>query len=197
MKRIILASQSKGRKSLMERSGLPFEIIVSEYEEDHDLSTNPQELVKQLALGKAKDVAKKVKDAIVIGADTMILHNNQMMGKPKTRKEAYEQIKTLCGNTHTLISGLAVIDTNGKQETDVAKTEVTFRELNDEEINAYLDKIEYKRLAGSYEISGKTMLFIEEIKGSYSNVVGLPINKLARILKTMGINVFKHASGNT
>ena len=197
MKKIILASQSKGRKRLMERVGLPFEIMVSEYEEDHDLSTNPKELVKQLALSKARDVAQKVNNAVVIGADTMALLNGEMMGKPKSRQEAFKQIKTLCGNTHTLISGLAVIDTDGKERTDVAETEVTFRELTDEEINEYLDKVEYKRLAGSYEIDGTTMLFIEEIKGSYSNVVGLPINKLARILKEMRINVFKHSSGNT
>ena len=191
MKKIILASQSIGRKSLMERSGIPFEVMVSEYEEDHNFTDNPLELVKELALGKARDVAKKA-NGIIIGADTMVLFEGQKIGKPKSREEAYNHIKMLSGKTHSLITGYAVIDTEtGREVIGSDETKVAFRELSDEEINDYLNKIEYHRFAGSYATDSYSMLFIEGIQGSHSNVVGLPMNKLAVTLKEMGVNVFK------
>lgn len=192
MKRIILASQSKPRKELMKQLGIPFEVVVSDYEEDHSLSNNPYELVKLLALGKAKDVAKKVKNAIIIGADSMVLFNDRLIGKPKNKEEAYDMIKELCGNTHILITGLAVIDTEKNiEETVHCESKITFRKLTEEEINSYLNSFDCTKFAGAYAIEHKAMLFTEKIEGSYTNVVGLPMEKLAVILKKLGVNVFE------
>lgn len=190
--RIILASQSIARKELMEKLGMPFEMIPSGYEENHNLTNNPYELVKALALGKARDVAKKVKNAIVIGADSMVLFNNKLFGKPKSREEAYKMIETLCGNTHNLITGLAVINTEKNiEETDYCESKVTFRKLTKEEINSYLNGFDYTLYAGAYAIEHKAMLFTEKIEGSYTNIVGLPMEKLAVILKKFGVNIYK------
>ncbi len=190
--RIILASKSKCRYDLMRKSGLDFEVMPSNYEEDHSIRSNPLSLVKELALGKARDVAGRVSDSIVIGADSMVLLDGELMGKPKSRSEAFNQISKLLGRTHELITGLAVINTNtGEEVVTSCSTRVTFRRISDEEINDYLDSIDYLSLAGSYMIDGPTMLFVEGISGSYSNVVGLPMNKLAVILKGMGVKLFK------
>ncbi len=193
MMKLILASQSKGRNELMKRSGLPFTSMPSNYEEDHTISKNPEELVKKLALSKAREVANRVNNSIVIGADTMVLINGKLIGKPSNREEAFNQLKKILGKTHELITGLAVINTNTKKEVITScSTKITFRELSDEEINDYLNTVNYKQLAGSYMIDGPAMLFLEQIEGSYSNVIGLPMNKLALILKEMGFKLFKN-----
>ena len=111
-KRIILASASGGRKKLLEELGIKFEVIPSEYEEDHSLQMNPHEFVKFLATLKARDVASRVESAFVIGADTMVLFEKEIIGKPKNAKEASQTLQKLQGRTHKVITGYAVFDTD-------------------------------------------------------------------------------------
>ncbi|VVB74750.1 Septum formation protein Maf [Candidatus Tiddalikarchaeum anstoanum] len=192
MVRIILASQSAGRFELLKKAGIIFEAMPSSYEEDHFLSKDPYELVKILALGKARDISKKVSDdAIIIGADSMVLIDGKMIGKPKNRIDAYEQVKLLSGRTHLLLTGLAVI--KGSEEyVDIGETKVTFRKLDNQEINDYLNSFDYTRCAGAYAIDLISSLIVEKINGEYSNVVGLPMTKLALILKKTGFNIYKN-----
>lgn len=183
MRRIILASESPRRKEFFERYNMDFETIASSIDEKMDNETKPDALVMSLALQKAQDVASKVEEGIIIAADT-IVYKDEVLGKPKNKEEALEVLKKLSGNSHKVFTGIAIIDKKeNKIIVDFEETEVVFRELKDKEIEAYLNTNEYKDKAGSYGIQGLGEILVKEIKGSYSNVVGLPIAKLDMLLK--------------
>lgn len=185
MKQIILASKSPRRKELLGRF-CPNMIIRSDASEEYKIpGENPEKTVIRLALTKAKNVARLSKeDAIVIGADTVVVLDGIVLGKPKNQDEAFQMLRSLSGRTHTVFTGVAVFDTvTEKEKTFAEATKVSFRELSDCEIEAYIASREPMDKAGAYGIQELGSLFIEGIEGDYFNVVGLPVCKLGKLLK--------------
>ncbi len=153
---------------------------------------DPYKLVKFLALKKAEDVARYYKNAIIIGADSIIVHKGKPLGKPKNRKEAEKMIKNYSNKKHEAISGFAVIDTkNGKVINGFSRAEVKFKKLSKQEINNYIKTGEPFDKAGGYGLQNLAAILIEAISGDFYAVVGLPLNKLYGALKKVGVDVLK------
>ncbi|CAM4144799.1 septum formation protein Maf [Bacillus manliponensis] len=182
MKRLILASGSPRRKELLELIDIPFEIAVSNVDETIGAYSSPHDIVMSLALQKAADVAKDYEDCVVLGADTIVTYESRILGKPIDEAEAKEMLHFLSGKTHEVYTGVALISKE-KTVTFYERTEVTFWELTEEEINAYIKTKEPLDKAGSYGIQGKGSVFVQHITGDYYSVVGLPIARLSRELK--------------
>ncbi len=190
-RKIILASRSERRKSLLKQIGLDFEIRESEYEEDMTANDNPYELAKFLALKKAEDVARHYDDAIIIGADTFVIFEGKFIGKPKDKEDAKKTLRKLSGIKHEIISGLAIIDTKNKTIfNDYGKAEVEFRNLTQEEIDDYVATEEPLLMAGSYGLMNKAAGLIENINGDFYSIIGLPLNKVFIELRKMGIKFY-------
>lgn len=183
MKRIILASMSPRRKSLLSKFNAKLYVKGSFIEEYMDKDMSPEVNAMSLAFQKAEDVSKRVsKDDIIIAADTLV-YKERILGKPQDRREAYNMLKYLSGSVHSVFTGIAVMKTGSNiKVVDYEETKVEFRQLKDTLIEKYLDTGEYIDKAGSYGIQGKGAIFVKGIKGSYSNVVGLPIAKVDNIL---------------
>jgi len=190
-KKIILASASPRRKELLKSMGLEFEVIPSEIEENIENESFSPKLIENLAAEKAADVAKRTNfTAIVIGSDTVVVINNKILGKPKDKKDAFIMLKMLSGNTHQVISAIAVIDTETRKILkDSVVSDVTFKQLSDEEINAYIETGEPMDKAGAYAIQGFAGMFVKSINGCYSNIVGISVFKLAEMLKEFGVEL--------
>ena len=182
--KLILASASPRRKELLGKIGLEFDIIPAKGEEVIT-QTLPWEVVKELSFQKAKEIADiQAEECIVIGSDTIVDKGEQIMGKPKDEADAFNMLKTLSGDWHSVISGVTVLDNkSAKSESFYVETKVKFAHLTDEEINNYIKTKEPMDKAGSYGIQGKGSRFIEKIDGDYFNVVGLPVQKLYTVLK--------------
>ncbi len=149
---------------------------------------DPEVLVCHNALGKAKEVAEKYKNSIIIGCDTIVTFNNEIFGKPLTPDNANVMLMKLSGNYHSVFSGLAVIDMqNNKELVGYDKTEVKFKDLSEKEINSYVESGEPLDKAGAYGIQECGGEFVESIKGSFSNVVGLPKELLIKFLTKLEI----------
>ena len=182
--------KSKGRKKLLEQIGLTFSTEVSDYEEDMSLTSTPTELVKILSQGKARAVARRHKGTIVIGADSVCVLENKILGKPRDEADARAMLQSMSGKLHTESSGLTVIDTEfNKEATVVVETQVHFHKLTKEEIDEYVTSGEPLTCAGSYAIQGKGAALVKKIEGEHSNVVGLPLSKLKTILRSFGVSV--------
>lgn len=191
MTKIILASASPRRKELLEKLQIPFAVEVSNYKEDNHLKLNPLELAKTLSLGKAEAVAEKHKgeNALIIGADTFVVLNNKVLGKPHTFKRAKAMIKKMSGKTHSVITGFTLIDLkSGKKISKAVESKVYFRKLTEEEIDTYVRTGKPLDKAGAYAIQEAGCVLIERIKGDYTNIVGLPLPSLIKELKKFGIN---------
>ena len=189
-RKIILASSSKQRKKLLETIGFDFGIEESDYIEDMTEKIPAQKLVQKLALGKAQDIAKKHNNAIIIGADTFIILEKEFLGKPHTPQKAKEMLKKISGKTHRLITGIAIIDTKkNKTFTDYEITEVWFKKLTMREIEKYIKTGEPLDKAGGYAIQKLGCIFIEKINGDYTNVIGLPINKIYKYLLRLNVDI--------
>ena len=185
--RIILASASPRRKELLKYITNNFEIIVSDTDEKFEKGLNIQEQSKKIAFLKAKDVFDKTQgDRIVIGADTLVLQNGKLYGKPKTEKEAFEMISELQNNVHEVITSICVLTEKNrekKQYIDYDITKVYLSEIIPEEIKIWIDSGEAMDKAGAYAIQGQFSKFITKIEGNYNSVVGLPIQKLYQVIK--------------
>ena len=182
--KIILASNSPRRKDLLKVNGFNFEVIVSDYEES-DFSLDPILTAKTFAKEKVLDVYKNLEnkgDVVVVGADTVVFCDCKILGKPKDRLDAYSMLKNLSNKTHTVATGFC-IKTENKEIVDVDTTLVTFNDLTDQDINAYLDSGLYKGKAGSYGIQDKEFKLVKEYKGSLDNVIGLPTEKIIPLLR--------------
>ena len=205
MGQIILASASPRRKELLEQIGLTFDICPAKGEEVIT-KTVPAEVVKELASQKAKEVAGMVKsyeekheelmtpqDIMVIGADTIVAYEDQILGKPKDEEDAYRMLSMLSGNTHSVYTGVSIIllGASGKagELNFYEKTDVVMRQMDENEIRRYIATGEPMDKAGAYGIQGKCAIFIDKIDGDYNNVVGLPIAAIYRELKKLGINI--------
>ena len=189
-KKIILASASPRRRELMEQAGYEFEIQVSHKEETYT-STEPEEIVKELALLKAKDVAKQneAKNLIVIGADTVVAYEGAILGKPKSEEEAFQMINAFQGDKHQVYTGVAILDYDEKGNETVVnhavQTDVYVNPMTEEEIWRYIHSDHVMDKAGSYGIQSGFAIHIEKIEGDYFNVVGLPISYVYEVLKGM------------
>ncbi len=183
MKNIYLASSSPRREQILKDIGLDFVISPPINFQEELNGANPGVVVCGNALGKAKEVSDKHKKSIVIGCDTIVTFNNEILGKPLTSDNAYMMLKKLSGNCHCVFSGLAVIDTQiHKELVGYDKTEVKFKVLTETEIRDYVESGGPLDKAGAYGIQECGEKFVESIKGSYSNVVGLPKELLVRFL---------------
>lgn len=190
MRQIILASTSPRRKMLMGFTGLPFTVVASDYEEDMTLKMPPHDLVKTLSHGKAAAVAKKYKNAIVIGADTIVVLGKHVMGKPHTAPKAIAMLKKLNGKVNTVLTGVTVIDTvSGKMISQTVETKIHFRKVSLQEILVYVKTSEPLDKAGAYAIQERGIALIHKIDGDYASALGLPLHTLRTILKKFSVKM--------
>ncbi|MBU5332682.1 MAG: Maf family protein [Anaerocolumna aminovalerica] len=193
MYKIILASGSPRRKEIFEQIGIDFSVVISEDEEVIQKS-RPDEIVEELATKKACSVASEMEEGtIVIGADTMVALDGQVMGKPKNEQDAKDMIGKLQGKKHQVYTGVcAVIKEIGKEERIirfVQCTDVWVYPMTEEQIDAYVATGEPMDKAGAYGIQGKFAVHIEKVEGEYLNIVGFPISKLYQTLMKEGIDL--------
>lgn len=192
MKKIILASGSLQRKRLFKLLGLKFTVQQAWIKELKAIKSTCAALVKANALLKAREVASRFQEGVIVGADSLVyLSGGKIIGKPRDLKDAKRILKILTRNPHWVYTGVAVIDLQNKQEiVDYEKTKIFMTPLSDDEIDHYHRHISPLDKAGGFDIEGRGSLFIRRIEGCYFNVVGLPLNKLRIMLKKVGISVF-------
>lgn len=189
--RIILASRSKARRRLLRQIGLKFIATESRARESRRIRTTCADLVVDNALKKARDAAKRYREGIVIGADTVVLAGNKIIGKPRTLTDAFNALKTLSARPQWVYTGVAVVDAaTGRVLTAYEKTKVYMYPLTDREIHEYFKKISPFDKAGSFDVQGPGSIFIDRIEGCFYNVVGLPVAKMAKLLMKFGVKVF-------
>lgn len=195
MMQIVLASQSPRRSELLKQLGLNFVIKTSDVDESNSKGLKAAELVQYLAFEKARVIAEDSnlnKETIVIGADTVVVREGAILGKPRDKEDAFNMLKSLSGSWHEVMTGVAVIDINSfRYDKSIETTRVKMKQLKDETINAYIDSGEPLDKAGAYGIQGLGAVLIDRIEGCYFNVVGLPISKLCDILRNYGVYVLK------
>ncbi len=185
--KIVLASSSPRRVKLLKQLGVPFEVVepVGVHEEDDGV---PEEVVLRNAQAKADHVASKLDEGIVIGADTIVVLGETIIGKAMTDQEATEMLTALQGRTHRVLTGLAVVDASSKRtETDVVETVVTFQPLTEDEVARYVASGEPLGKAGGYAVQGLGAVIVEEVHGCFYNVVGLPLYRLSVLLEKFGV----------
>ncbi|MDP4160386.1 MAG: Maf family protein [Bacillota bacterium] len=197
---LILASSSPRRAMLLREGGYPFEIVKASVNEELPEGILPAAGVEQLAIRKAEaglnhwlEQGGDLRD-VVLGADTMVVLDTQILGKPATPAEAEEMLTRLSGRTHVVLSGVALISGLGRQNAGVIETIVRFRQLSAEEIKAYVASGEPMDKAGAYGIQGEAGKFVAAIQGSLTNVIGLPMEYLSEQLKAWGIEQTNIAS---
>lgn len=181
----VLASKSPRRKELLKNIGISAEIVPANIDESSVTYLSPTQLVTQLAFLKATDVARSFgKDTYVIGADTVVALDGRIFGKPRDIEDARRMLKALSGKTHSVYTGYCVVHPkSGAAVSKYEETLVTFREMSDSEIDAYIKTREPMDKAGAYGIQGKGSIFVEKIEGDYFNVVGLPVCALGKVLR--------------
>lgn len=186
MHKIILASASPRRRELLQLVDLKFDVIVSDCDENIEYD-GPADMVEKLSYLKANDVAKKISDSeehLVIGSDTIVYFQGKVLGKPKNEEDAFKMLHALAGNTHSVYTGVSVINTKtGKYKTFYEETKVEFYDVSDEEIYQYILTKDPMDKAGSYGVQGKGAFLVKGIQGDYFTVVGLPIAHLIRVLR--------------
>ncbi len=185
---IILASESVRRVDILRTLGIPFSIIPPDVDESRRPGEPSREYVKRISYDKAQKVGKLFPDKWVIGADTIVVYKNKTLGKPKSEKDAFLMLKTLGGKWHKVITGFCVL--NVSQEIvyrDAVETSVYMKNMQDHEIMRYISTSEPLDKAGSYAVQGKAGYMVKEIKGSYTNIVGLPICEVAEVLLSLGV----------
>ena len=181
---MILASKSPRRIELMTLAGFDFKSVPATGEENIPDGTLPCDAVLMLSRQKAQEIAEKYPDDTVIGADTVVALDNEIMGKPKNEQDAFDMLKKLSGKTHSVLTGVCVISPD-KHIHFYEKNEVEFYPLGDDEIWQYIASGEPMDKAGAYGIQEKGAMFVKRINGDFYNVVGLPVARLARELKSV------------
>ena len=180
---LILASESPGRKKVLENAGFVFKVEPSDFIEDMTLPMKPHELVMYLSVGKARVVAARHHDAIIIGADSVAVFEDQVLGKPHTPENNHKMLSMLSGKVHSIITGLTVINTKTQKEiTQFSETKVWFRDLSNEEIKKYVDTGEALKKAGGYAYQLEGKKFVKSIEGSDTTIIGMPLELLQEIL---------------
>jgi septum formation protein len=185
--RLILASKSPRRYELLKQVGLDFEVIPSRVMEDIVQKESPKEHVIRLTEAKARDIASGYPDRWVIAADTIVYINGSILGKPKSREEAMEMLHRLSGQEHWVLTGFSVFHLReGKSDKETVQTAVKMKTLSPTEMEWYVQTGEPFDKAGGYAIQGIGSFMIESIRGSYTNVVGLPLCELIQMLNRLG-----------
>lgn len=189
MKRLILASQSPRRKEILEKTKLPFVIVVSEYEEDMTEDLPPTVLAEKLSRGKAEKVANKHPDAVIIAADTFVLFENTLLGKPKTEKEAADMLRKISGKRLTVITGVTLLEHDTEKEVSFSEeTHLAMKELSEQEIENYIATGEPMDKAGAFGMQELGASFVKRVEGDFFSAVGLPLYRLVQELKDFGID---------
>jgi septum formation protein len=189
--KIILASSSPRRIELLRQLGLRFEVCPSEIDEELVSDVPVADLVERNALAKAQDIARGIESGLVIGADTVVVCQGIVYGKPADSADAVRMLRQLVGRTHEVYSGVAVVQAeDGASRTAHAVTRVTFRPLSEAQITKYLDMVNPLDKAGAYAIQGVGGVIIEKIEGCYYNVVGLPLTVLDDLLAHFGTQLW-------
>ncbi len=186
---IILASASPRRRELLQQVGFDFEVIPSRADEHGVEGERPEEHVIRLSLDKAREVSTRddIEARWIIGSDTIVLRDNDILGKPVDAEEAAQMLRSLSGRTHQVLSGYAILDRRtGENRTAAVTTRVTFRSLTDAEITGYIATSEPVDKAGAYAIQGLGAFMVSRIEGSYTNVVGLPLCEVVQALEALG-----------
>ncbi|WP_031513151.1 Maf family protein [Desulfofalx alkaliphila] len=194
---LILASQSPRRREMLQRLGLDFEVQVASVEEIVPSGLKPAEVVEHLAALKARAVAGLRDEGLVIGSDTVVVKDGVILGKPANEEEAKEMLRRLQGTSHRVYSGVAVVNAgDGSSITGHRCTKVTFKPLSQREIEQYIATGEPMDKAGAYGVQGVASIFITAIEGCYHNVVGMPLELLAELLKKFNYNLLDNIVGN-
>ncbi len=194
---VYLASSSPRRRMLLEQLGLPFTVVVPRVQEEVEEGLPPHHLVEMLALRKAKAVAPSIPRGVVVAADTVVVWERKILGKPADAREAGEMLSLLSGNEHEVFTGVAVMEKpSGRRVVTHERTLVKFRPLSKEEIDKYVATGEPLDKAGAYAAQGLGAIFIAGIKGCYFNVVGLPLARLALVLKEFGVDPLEYVQNN-
>jgi len=182
---LILASQSPRRKKLLKQIGLKFRVIPSHIAEIMSPSLTPGDNAKRIALEKAQEVAIKVRKGIVIGADTIVVLDHHVLGKPKTKNDAERMLKLLSGREHSVYTGFALVDAASRRhQSGVEETRVKFRKLGEKEIKEYIDSGSPMDKAGAYGIQDDYgAVFVEKVNGCFYNVVGFPLARFYQVLQ--------------
>jgi septum formation protein len=185
---LILASRSPRRKYLLEKAGLHFAVIASCLDESIIPIGSPEVYVSRLARAKAADIARKHPQAWVIGADTVVVIGDSILGKPESKAEAREMLRRLGGQTHRVLTGYCICCERRKRSfSETVTTEVCFKDLSEAEINWYVETGEPFDKAGAYAIQGIGTFLVRRINGSYTNVVGLPVCEVIEVLLREGV----------
>ncbi len=188
MKKIILASASGRRKKLLEKAGLNICVQPSNIKEGRNTCPSVEHYCISLALSKAENVASKQDNAIVIAADTIVVHNNKIFGKPKNIRDAKKILSALSATKHFVYTAIAVIDTKeNRRIVDIEKSTIFTRKLSSRQIDIFSRKNHDK--AGAYAIQEKSDILVRKIEGDFYNVVGLPVSKLRSILMEFNIKM--------
>lgn len=195
MRRIILASASPRRKELLKQLiGDNFLVYPSSYEEPPQPSLSPEKLLIRHSIEKARDVAKHFDSGIIISADTSVLHNEEVLGKPESPENAEEMLKKLNGRKFRVLTGLTVLDLDSKQEiSESESTNIWMAEMSEKQISAYVRTGEPLDKAGAFAAQGKGAVLIERVEGDFFNAVGLPLFRLGKILERLGVSVFEES----
>lgn len=185
--KLVLASASPRRRELLTLAGFEYEICPADIDESLFEAADPSVTVRRLAEEKAKAVFASHPGCVVLGSDTVVTYNGVILGKPENEQDAARMLRMLSGKTHTVCTGVAAV-TDGRLESFVSETRVTFYELTDGEIDAYIKSGEPMDKAGAYGIQGKGAVLVRCVNGDYSTVVGLPLSECARLLSRFGIH---------
>ncbi|MFO7889624.1 MAG: Maf family protein [bacterium] len=182
---IILASRSPRRADLLRQMNIKFTVKTKEVNENSDKVDDPEAFVKEISLRKAEAVADEISSGLIIAADTIVYLKGEILGKPKTKEEAKKMLSKLSGNTHEVYTGFTLLSHEKGIFQDVEKTRVTFRILEDWEIDAYVATGSPMDKAGAYGIQDQSGFFVERIEGCFFNVVGFPITKFYQGLRQL------------
>ncbi|MBN1574706.1 MAG: septum formation inhibitor Maf [Deltaproteobacteria bacterium] len=186
-RKIVLASNSPRRRELLSSVGIIFDVITADVDESLIGGETPSEHAERLSLEKAVKVAEIYPDAFVIGADSVVVLEGRIMGKPRDARDAKEMLQSLSGKKHSVITGYSVTAKDeGIEVSCHAETFVTMKELGIDEIAAYVATSEPMDKAGAYAVQGYASIMVREINGSYSNVVGLPVSEVVELLIKLG-----------
>jgi nucleoside triphosphate pyrophosphatase len=184
--KLILASRSPRRAEILSAVGWPYDVMAAGVDESVRADESPVEYVKRLAVTKAAAVATKLEDGLVLGADTTVVIQNQILGQPVDDEDARRMLKMLSGRWHEVLTGVALIRSEtAERVVDYETTRVRFAELTDHEIDWYIASHEPLDKAGAYGVQGKAALFVEEIQGDYFNIMGLPIRLIYELRRRL------------
>jgi len=185
---LILASKSPRRRYLLTQAGLSFSVIPSSIDETSVPISSPETYVKALSEAKAENVSIKYPEKWVIGADTIVLKDDTILGKPDSKAQARAMLKQLSGQTHQVLTGYAIFcKSKNRKYSETVETQVLFKSLTDKEIEWYINTKEPFDKAGAYAIQGLGTFLVKSINGSYTNVVGLPVCEVVEFLIKEGV----------